>query len=222
MELPTVGSADLLRQSTNNNIENVTLLSYNPNKIKQNHQQQNQNYIQRKFVPNQATNNYVVSSSALGSQCKRAEKFNFRGAFRKRSKSASRLPDYESQKNRTSFQGSQSNLLDIISKDEQHQQQSVDHIHRDLSSGGSGSATADSSVKSQDKSQVKLVGFSNNNSEFSCPNLCDSINPQYAGGENSNNNNRFTTLRTSREVKMERERLRQEKLHRLTQVMYPL
>ena len=114
MELPTVGSADLLRQSTNNNIENVTLLSYNPNKIKQNHQQQNQNYIQRKFVPNQATNNYVVSSSALGSQCKRAEKFNFR-AFRKRSKSASRLD--ESQRNRTSFQGSQSNLLDIITKD---------------------------------------------------------------------------------------------------------
>ena len=212
MELPTVGSADLLRQSTNNNIENVTLLSYNPNKIKQNHQQQNQNYIQRKFVPNQATNNYVVSSSALGSQCKRAEKFNFRGAFRKRSKSASRLD--ESQRNRTSFQGSQSNLLDIISKDEP-----VDHIHRDLSSGGGAGAE---SVK-QDKSQVKLVGFSNNNSEFSCPNLCDSINPQYAGGENNNNNNnRFTTLRTSREVKMERERLRQEKLHRLTQVMYPL
>ena len=220
MELPTVGSADLLRPT--NNVgpkENVTLLSYNPNKIKQNHQQQNQNYIQRKFVPNQATNNYVVSSSALGSQCKRAEKFNFRGAFRKRSKSASRLPDHESQKNRTSFQGSQSNLLDIISKDEQHQQQSVDHIHRDLSSGGSGSATADSSVKSQDKSQVKLVGFSNNNSEFSCPNLCDSVNSAHAAGEN---NNRFTTLRTSREVKMERERLRQEKLHRLTQVMYPL
>ena len=216
MELPTVGSADLLRPT--NNVgpkENVTLLSYNPNKIKPGgNNQQNQNYIQRKFVPNQATNNYVVSSSALGSQCKRAEKFNFR-AFRKRSKSASRLD--ESQRNRTSFQGSQSNLLDIISKDEQHQQQSVDHIHRDLSSGGSGSATADSSVKSQDKSQVKLVGFSNNNSEFSCPNLCDSINPQYAGGEN-NNNNRFTTLRTSREVKMERERLRQEKLHRLTQV----
>ena len=214
MELPTVGSADLLRQSTNNNIENVTLLSYNPNKIKQSHQQQNQNYIQRKFVPNQATNNYVVSSSALGSQCKRAEKFNFRGAFRKRSKSASRLPSSdssESQKNRTSFQGSQSNLLDIISKDEQRDRESVDHIHRDLSSD----READSSVKSQDKSQVKLVGFSNNNSEFSCPNLCDSgINPH---GEN-NNNNRFTTLRTSREVKMERERLRQEKLHRLTQV----
>ena len=209
MELPTVGSADLLRPT--NNVgpkENVTLLSYNPNKIKPGNNQQNQNYIQRKFVPNQATNNYVVSSSALGSQCKRAEKFNFR-AFRKRSKSASRLD--ESQRNRTSFQGSQSNLLDIITKDEQP----VDHIHRDLSSGGSGSATADSSVKSQDKSQVKLVGFSNNNSEFSCPNLCDSVNSAHAAGEN---NNRFTTLRTSREVKMERERLRQEKLHRLTQV----
>ena len=207
MELPTVGSADLLRPT--NNVgpkENVTLLSYNPNKIKPGNNQQNQNYIQRKFVPNQATNNYVVSSSALGSQCKRAEKFNFR-AFRKRSKSASRLD--ESQRNRTSFQGSQSNLLDIITKDEP-----VDHIHRDLSSGGSGSATADSSVKSQDKSQVKLVGFSNNNSEFSCPNLCDSVNSAHAG----ENNNRFTTLRTSREVKMERERLRQEKLHRLTQV----
>ena len=32
----------------------------------------------------------------------------------------------------------------------------------------------------------------------------------------------FQTLKTSREVKMERERLRQEKLHRLTQVGFCL
>ena len=192
MELPSAGSADLLRPNNpGRSKENVTLLSYSPNKVKS-----NQHYIQRKFVPNQATNNYVVSSSALSSQCKKSEKFNFR-AFRKRSKSASRLD--ESQKHhRITFQGSQSNLLDL---NDEH----VDLIHRDF--------TNSSSEVRQDKSQVKLVGFSNNNSEFSCPKLCGSNTT----GEN-NSNNRFTTLKTSREVKMERERLRQEKLHRLTQV----
>ena len=196
MELPSVGSADLLRP-VNPGKENVTLISYNPNKVKSN---PGSHYSrQRKFVPNQASNNYVVSSSALGSQCKRSEKFNFK-AFRKRSKSASRLD--ESQKHRTPFQGSQSNLLDL--KDESPVPDRLDLIqHRD----------SRSEVKNnQDKSQVKLVGFINNTSEFS---LCGS-NPSEEN--NNNNNTRFTTLKTSREVKMERERLRQEKLHRLTQV----
>ena len=197
MELPSVGSADLLRP-VNPGKENVTLISYNPNKVKSN---PGSHYSrQRKFVPNQASNNYVVSSSALGSQCKRSEKFNFK-AFRKRSKSASRLD--ESQKHRTPFQGSQSNLLDL--KDESPVPDRLDLIqHRD----------SRSEVKNnQDKSQVKLVGFINNTSEFS---LCGSNSNTEEN--NNNNNTRFTTLKTSREVKMERERLRQEKLHRLTQV----
>ena len=198
MELPNVGSADLLRPANPGPKENVTLLSYSPNKPAVN-KTPTGGHISRKFVSNQATNNYVVSSSALGSQCKRSDntKFNFREKFRKRSKSASRLD--ESAKNR-SFQGSQSNLLDL--KDDQ--EPVVDLVHRDFSS---------SEVRQADKSQVKLVGFSSNNSEFSCPTLCGT-NPNCE----NNNNSKFTTLRTSREVKMERERLRQEKLHRLTQV----
>ena len=184
MELPTVGSADLLRQSTNNNIENVTLLSYNPNKIKQNHQQQNQNYIQRKFVPNQATNNYVVSSCAQTSGIS-GKKFNFR-QFRKRSKSASRLDERRRS-------ASTSNLAEV--KVEQPLVQ--ESITSDLKP-----------VASKEANQVELVGFSTCNSEFA--NRANLIE--------SSPNQRFQTLKTSREVKMERERLRQEKLHRLTQV----
>ena len=48
MELPTVGSADLLRPT--NNVgpkENVTLLSYNPNKIKPGNNQQNRSEERR-------------------------------------------------------------------------------------------------------------------------------------------------------------------------------
>ena len=187
MELPSVGSADFVRPSTNPK-ENVTLLSYNSNKFKPK-DSNSQGYIHR-FVQNQATNNYVVSSSAAASSCK---KFNFRQQFRKRSKSASRLE--ENLKGSRTASISQSNLVEL---DDNNFRKETDLT---------------SSTQNNSK-QVQLVGFSQCNSEFMPTNLTnkDSVH------QPSSNNSRFQTLKTSREVKMERERLRQEKLHRLTQV----
>lgn len=168
---------------------NVTLLSYNNhsgkgggNFLKNQH---------RKFVQNQTTNNYVVSSSAQTSQCK---KLNFRTPFRRRSKSASRLDE-----KCRSLNSSRSNLADL----EDSEFEPITYR-----------ANGEKQENLQEKSAVTLVGFSNRNSEFS-------HNSRSASFDDAENcpNSRFATLRTSREVKMERERLRQEKLHRLTQVL---
>ena len=174
------GAEFALRSTHATSKENVTLLSYNKNQNKNN----NNNYIHR-FVQNQATNNYVVSSCAQTSGISGKNKFNFR-QFRKRSKSASRLDERRRS-------ASTSNLAEV--KVEQPLVQ--ESITSDLKP-----------VASKEAKQVELVGFSTCNSEFANrANLVD-----------SSPNQRFQTLKTSREVKMERERLRQEKLHRLTQV----
>ena len=170
MELPSVGSGAefALRNTHATSKENVTLLSYQPkNQVK------NNNYIHR-FVQNQATNNYVVSSCAQTNK-----KFNFGQKFRKRSKSASRLDERK-----------RSNSVSNLSIDKSDQE------------------FCDQNSQEKSNKPVELVGFQCN-SEFS--------NSGVIPVENTPNQ-RFQTLKTSREVKMERERLRQEKLHRLTQV----
>ena len=199
MELPKVGSADFVRSSHAGPKENVTLVSYsNKYKTKDSNSGPNSNsaggYIHR-FVQNQATNNYVVSSNAQTSQCK---KFNFR-QFRKRSKSASRLD--ESLKGSRISSVSQSNLVDLD-----------DNIsYKASGEDRKNNNTPENQSNSSD--QVKLVGFTQCNSEF--PNISPNKD---SNPHPSDSTTRFQTLRTSREVKMERERLRQEKLHRLTQV----
>ena len=192
MELPTVGKgADFIRPSHTGPKENVTLLSYN-SKFKPLKDSGPGNYIHR-FVQNQNTNNYVVSSSAQTSQCK---KFNFR-QFRKRSKSASRLD--ESLKGSRISSGSQSNLTELDATD-------------NITYKANGEDLRKSSGENTKNRGVTLVGFSTCNSEF-VP------NSSRFDDQNSSSTLKFQTLKTSREVKMERERLRQEKLHRLTQVI---
>ena len=177
------GAEFALRSTHATSKENVTLLSYNKN---QNKNQNNNNYIHR-FVQNQATNNYVVSSCAQTSGISGKNKFNFR-QFRKRSKSASRLDERRRS-------ASTSNLAEVkVEQPLVHPEQSI---------------TSDlKPVASKEAKQVELVGFSTCNSEFANRSKLVDSSP----------NQRFQTLKTSREVKMERERLRQEKLHRLTQV----
>ena len=182
MELPSVGSGAefALRVPHATSKENVTLLSYQPKNNR------NNNYIHR-FVQNQATNNYVVSSCAQTNK-----KFNFGQKFRKRSKSASRLDE---RKRSNSICN-----LTSIEKSQESQENQISDQSRDSSQN-----------RNQEKSTpVELVGFSTCNSEFSHAGITGTV-------ENTPNQ-RFQTLKTSREVKMERERLRQEKLHRLTQV----
>lgn len=198
MELPgSVGSADFVRPTNNKGQETVTLISYNSNKFKPK-ENSDRGYIHR-FVQNQATNNYVVSSNAATSQCK---KFNFRQGFRKRSKSASRLE--ENLKGSRSASVSQTNLADLDDTITYRKDTQQD-LHQNLSRAES--------------SQVQLVGFSQCNSEFAGTSNQNSLVVDRE--KSSNHNSRFQTLKTSREVKMERERLRQEKLHRLTQVNPP-
>ena len=190
MELPSVGSGAefALRNTHATSKENVTLLSYNKNQSKNNNN--NNKYIHR-FVQHQATNNYVVSSCAQSSGIS-GKKFPFR-QFRKRSKSASRLDERRRS-------ASTSNLTEV--KAEPPQPLVSESITSDLK-------PAAASAASKASKQVELVGFSTCNSEFANrAHLVESPGP----------NQRFQTLKTSREVKMERERLRQEKLHRLTQV----
>jgi len=230
MDLPTTGSADFAtrRPSPNgrgNKAGNVTLLSYN-NKAKSGKNPENQNsdktgYIHR-FVQNQATNNYVVASrSTAQSQCQK-QKFNFR-QFRRRSKSASRLE--ENLRSSRNSSGSQSNLIDLDENTNFSQQ--ANHRNSIVSSNQRGlNENNQENPQSNYSNQVQLVGFSQCNSEFSTANLPNRGQDKDSNRSESSNSNssstertnsRFQTLKTSREVKMERERLRQEKLHRLTQ-----
>ena len=226
---------------------NVTLLSYS-NKFKSAAKSDHQNppekssnsggggYIHR-FVQNQATNNYVVASGTASSQCQK-QKFNFRQFRRIRSKSASRLEENLRSSRNSSV--SQTNLVELLPDENitntsnlynnNHQKNSSNH--RSITSSSSNrSANADQQEnQSNYSSQVQLVGFSQCNSEFSSANipqrgrkvtndrglLTSESNSNSSSAERTNS--RFQTLKTSREVKMERERLRQEKLHRLTQV----
>ena len=235
MDLPTTGSADFARRPSpngrGNKADNVTLISYN-NKFKsgKNPDQNNQEktgYIHR-FVQNQATNNYVVASgSTASSQCQK-QKFNFR-QFRRRSKSASRLE--ENLRSSRNSSGSQSNLIDLDENTNFNQQTN----HRNSITSSNQRVLNENNQEnpqSNYSNQVQLVGFSQCNSEFSTANLPNlhsrgrdqNSNRSESSPHHSNSssaertNSRFQTLKTSREVKMERERLRQEKLHRLTQV----
>lgn len=212
MELPgssSMGSADFTIRPcnpSNNRPESVTLISYNSNKFKPKENSSASGYIHR-FVQNQATNNYVVSSNAQTSQCR---KFNFRQGFRKRSKSASRLE--ENLKGSRSASVSQTNLADLDDTITYRKDSNSQDLHQNISRA--------------EENQVKLVGFSQCNSEFAGNHHHQSAassgetgkSSLSSGNKNNNSNSRFQTLKTSREVKMERERLRQEKLHRLTQV----
>ncbi len=110
MELSSAGGAHVAAnfgsEESSSDQNNVTLLSYADNRTKtvvniNNGKPGNpvtvngnnrQNRPTRRFVQNQskATNNYVVSSSSSLAKKSSPEKF-FRGPFRKRSKSASRL-----------------------------------------------------------------------------------------------------------------------------------
>jgi hypothetical protein len=197
MELSSVGSsADFSRNSASEVKEAVTLISYNntrPSRLNNN----SQTGYKHRFVQNQNTNNYVVSSSAQSSNCTKkssssGDRFSFR-PFRKRSKSASRLDGENLNKGlKGSYLGSQSNLLDLVDNEiNSNRQQPTNH-----------------------SDQVKLVGFS------PC-NTCEFVPKKNSssGQDLDFAKNRFATLKTSREVKMERERQRQEKLHRLTQVI---
>ena len=205
MELPSVGSADLSRPNVHTS-PNVTLLSYNTNK-KNNNNNNNSGYIHR-FVQNNTTNNYVVSSQGQSSH---SRKFNFPQKFRKRSKSASRLDEsLQRTIGQISRQVSQTNLADL---DSIHSGDNVNNLTY-------GSNNKPENNNNSEKNQVKLVGFSQCNSEFAPAPSKAVGNSKFLQNSSAKNcpNSRFQTLKTSREVKMERERLRQEKLHRLTQV----
>uniref|UniRef100_A0A0K2TZB4 FYVE, RhoGEF and PH domaincontaining protein 4like [Nasonia vitripennis] n=1 Tax=Lepeophtheirus salmonis TaxID=72036 RepID=A0A0K2TZB4_LEPSM len=108
--------------------------------------------------------------------------------LRRRSKSASRLGDYSRKESNTNSSSSVSSASSILT----------------YTANGERARNPDR-IKKQDK--VKLVGFSRSLSD----------NEDSTSFASSLSSSRFSTLKTSREVKMERDRLRQERLSKLTQ-----
>ena len=241
MDRPSTGSADFARRPSSPNGRNkagdggVKLLSYS-NKFKSAKSSndlpggsaEKSGYINR-FKQNQATNNYVVAEhrgpGTASSQCQK-QKLRF-PQFRRRSKSASRLE--ENLRASRSASTSQSNLLDL---DESYMINNNNHQHKNSITSNRINENNQENPQSNYSSQIQLVGFTQCNSEFSTANLPsnqrgrdpnsnrdrENNHSNSSSAERTNQNSRFQTLKTSREVKMERERLRQEKLHRLTQV----
>ena len=210
---------DLSVASRRHKADAVTLLSYaNSSTGTKTVSNNNNNYVHR-FASNcvtQSGSNCYSVAQAPPCVIKKSEKFL--RTFRRRSKSASRLREVNDSPNRgglnsddrnRNFSGSALTLNDE-SELEQEPESSITYV-----ANGERARNPDKCIKPD---KVTLIGFATKSSSnlLSLTGDC-SIDGDFRQTTGKASSNGFSTLKTSREVKMERERLRQERLQKLTQ-----